>query len=752
MPEIELAGCTPEPLMNYLKALGVFRLVAEQSDPDARLSWDGGVAHLDSQLDRERLTVFFLETYRPSPIVGPWGARSGFYPGSSESAAREALNAIVAGAATLPRLTLFRDIIESIRDLLSRSGYGEKVKDEDKLILMQLCRNNLADELMPWLDAVFILTEDSRKFPPLLGTGGNEGSGSYVSTFAQVVVSLLIERENDSGLANTLFGEFTSSVGGLAVGHFNPGAIGGPNSSQGFDGGGGVNAWNYLLAVEGCLMFAGAAARRYGTDTAGRSSYPFCVESVAVGYASESEKEAVEPRTAELWLPLWSSPVTVVELSHVFSEGRVQLGRRQARNAVEFALALATLGVSRGFNSFVRYAFVRRNGLSYFAAPLGRVEVVSRPVARLLDDAPLSDWVQKLRGACRDKDKTPVRYQAALRQIDRAMYEFAHRSEQGNDQKYMIEVLRALGRAERTLANGLAFCKEKHIRPLQGLNPRWLIDAAPANEAGREFRLATSLASIIAEQKKEPGPLRAHLEPVEQTGQWTNWSPGSTAAVWSNRPLIDNLASVLLRRLVESEKASVKGCSLRARVFARLDDVVAFISGQTDDDLLSDLLWALIGVSWTATDFRRRDYRRELSSAFRSRFITPAPTAFGLIRLTLIALKFTTEKSPLEHEGLRWRITNEPTGIGLPTTPTAEPFQQLARGSLSQAEDLAARRLWSNRIAPFGWANRRQRQSRFDSGCAIDATRLLAACLFPLSSRSLERIARQVLNPPSDVT
>ncbi len=28
MPDLPLPGCTPEPLMNYLKALGVFRLVA----------------------------------------------------------------------------------------------------------------------------------------------------------------------------------------------------------------------------------------------------------------------------------------------------------------------------------------------------------------------------------------------------------------------------------------------------------------------------------------------------------------------------------------------------------------------------------------------------------------------------------------------------------------------------------------------------------------------------------------------------
>ena len=39
---VELRGCTPEPLMAYLKALGVFRLVAEQADPDARAFWRNG--------------------------------------------------------------------------------------------------------------------------------------------------------------------------------------------------------------------------------------------------------------------------------------------------------------------------------------------------------------------------------------------------------------------------------------------------------------------------------------------------------------------------------------------------------------------------------------------------------------------------------------------------------------------------------------------------------------------------------------
>ena len=37
--ETVLKGCTPEPLMNYLKALGILRLVAEQRDPNAQGCW-----------------------------------------------------------------------------------------------------------------------------------------------------------------------------------------------------------------------------------------------------------------------------------------------------------------------------------------------------------------------------------------------------------------------------------------------------------------------------------------------------------------------------------------------------------------------------------------------------------------------------------------------------------------------------------------------------------------------------------------
>ena len=50
--ELDLRGCTPEPLMAYLKALGIFRIVAEQRENKARAFWHNDAFFLRSQLDR----------------------------------------------------------------------------------------------------------------------------------------------------------------------------------------------------------------------------------------------------------------------------------------------------------------------------------------------------------------------------------------------------------------------------------------------------------------------------------------------------------------------------------------------------------------------------------------------------------------------------------------------------------------------------------------------------------------------------
>ena len=91
--------------------------------------------------------------------------------------------------------------------------------------------------------------------------------------------------------------------------------------------------------------------------------------------------------------------------------------------------------------------------------------------------------------------------------------------------------------------------------------------------------------------------------------------------------------------------------------------------------LLTDLLWALIGVKWTSHDFGRTDFRQRLAEAFRSRHVTPAAAAFGVIRLTLTPLKLTAEKhqSPRRAEH-RWRMTRKKDTATLTTTSSGGAF------------------------------------------------------------------------------
>src|ERR687894_316530 len=94
MPEqIVLKGCTPEPLSNYLKALGALRLVVEQNqDPLAKGYWHDNNFVLSSNLSQDDLVQFLLYDYQPTPLVAPWNGSTGFYPKDNKKTIESILN------------------------------------------------------------------------------------------------------------------------------------------------------------------------------------------------------------------------------------------------------------------------------------------------------------------------------------------------------------------------------------------------------------------------------------------------------------------------------------------------------------------------------------------------------------------------------------------------------------------------------------------------------------------------------------
>ena len=117
---LPLRGCTPEPLMAYLKALGVFRLVAEQKDKEARAWWHNDTFMLRSTLDRDGLVEFFLEQYRPTPIVSPWNGGSGFYPKDNSKAMDVILEL------ESPRFQLWNEVVSIGKGIVSRGEGTDK--------------------------------------------------------------------------------------------------------------------------------------------------------------------------------------------------------------------------------------------------------------------------------------------------------------------------------------------------------------------------------------------------------------------------------------------------------------------------------------------------------------------------------------------------------------------------------------------------------------------------------------------------
>lgn len=668
--DIVLHGCNPTPLASYLKALAVLRLVAEASDEgggdsDATGFWRDDVFVLRTRLTREQLRNFFLERYCPTPLIAPWGARSGFYAGSSEKTAREALAEIAKTSDN--RLAPYRSMIQSVQELLKKNGFDEKASEEKKLELLNLCRSCLPDDLLTWLDACYVLTADGRKFPPLLGTGGNEGSGSYVSGFAQQVVACVLDRQHDHALDSALFGAAVPTThSSQTPGHFSPQDSGGANASTGFEGGTQLNAWNYLLCLEGTLLFAGAATRKYEFDPP-QISFPFAVAPTASGHGSyalaEERPKQAKRQVMEIWLPLWQRATGLTELRALFSEGRATMGSKGVVNGLDFARALANFGIDRGLNEFQRFAFLMRNGQSFFATALDRYRVKRNSDADLITELDHHGWLVSVQRHARDGN-TPNAFRSAARQLDTALFALT----QQTSRDALQSVLRTIGRIEAAL-NTSPKSREAVRSPAPRLSVAWAIKA---NDDSAEFRIATALAGLSLRDANGYAILhtRRHMTAV---GEATNkegdrkWEPTSRLATWGAGSLTGNLSSLLHRRRLQAVTLGAEGEVLTGQTGATRGDVAEFLNGGTDDGRIAELLAGMACV-----DLRQLD-------APRSNLDAVLPPAFTLLKI------FFTPESVLR--ALKW--LPEDRSLRLP----AEIPARLAADDAQAAVKLAWQRL-----------------------------------------------------------
>ncbi len=409
--QITLRGCAPDPLIHYLKALGVLRLVAEQLDANVRGAWRGDSFILETSKTIDEVVGFFLEEYVPTPLVAPWNNGSGFHSG--EGAGMKAGTLPRIENSTTPRLEKYREVIKSAKEMLAMCMTPEvsalsstKRSEALKPKLIPLCRNRLPDQVVRWLDALcLVIDSDDLRYPPLLGSAGNDGNLEFSLTFINRLHEVLPTDERPRPHAHgqlraALFNETGARGVDFSPGQFHPAGSGGVNATSGeksVKAENLANPWDYVLAIEGSLVFAGAAVRRLTAGARGAASYPFCV-------STSDLDPTVAPREdnrGDLFLPLWKRPASYSEVAHVCSAKGAFGSRRDRRETVDFARAIAELGVDRGITRFYRYSFLTRNGKMQFASSLGSIEVHPRPKANLFYE--LDDWLDKIQNYLRSE-------------------------------------------------------------------------------------------------------------------------------------------------------------------------------------------------------------------------------------------------------------------------------------------------------------------------------------------------------------
>jgi CRISPR-associated protein Csx17 len=603
MTELRVRGCRTTPLGGYLTALGLLRATTRLLDGEATGRWERQQFVLGSRFNSlDELVDGLLTRFEPEAIVSPWNAGSGFAGNGKNLTAERALEAI--RQSDDPRLAHLKEAVHAGDRVVARGralGWGGKGDDlwdkARKPDVLRLCRNEFPDHALSWLDAAVALGQDADPaFSRLLGTGGNFGRQDLSATYLARLQSVLTDRRSRDWLYSLLSGEESTPYLRDAVGQFDPGRAGGIQSSplEKLDDKGFVNPWAFLLTVEGTLLFATAVVRRHGTDYA-RIALPFQVRGTTAGYPTQAPGENV---LGELWAPEWATRARLDEVTHLLSEGRAEWDNRPARSGLDFARAVATLGVDRGIGAFERHLFVDRHGQNPLAVSAGRIEVRRRRGVSLL--ASLDHWLRRLHPS-----ELPAQMSARLRAVEQALFLHARSGEPD----LLAEVIAALGRCHEAVARSGAARRAASPLLLRD-GPALLSELRGAAAGDRELQVALALATARDLDPQLP-VLRALLSPVTIEGHHNVSWTGRPALAPLGGGVTAALAEAVRRRgfpgavdeVVADLEPAVKGVRIGfprgARVTAAT--VHAFTAGELDEYRLAGLLAGLLTVNWSGT-------------------------------------------------------------------------------------------------------------------------------------------------------
>lgn len=613
--ETHLAGLTPASLSGYLSAVGLFRVLSEQLDETVRASWAGD--HLViSGVPLEEIEAFLLNDFVPSPVYSPWNGTAQAGPSTnirklaaSDQARFDAYRRVIEAwdsDETLVRIA--NDLVgakekdkarQKNQELEVKTEKGKKSADL-KVALVARWRSCAPDEALGWLDAAIVLG-DKLTFPPLLGTGGNDGRAEFAKLDHDCLVKVWPDGVASADAHGWLHSLLTGAPGpnllDVTFGMYDSASAGSPNSTPEGKAVGAANPWAIILACEGLIAFGGSVVSRLGGAHRSLAGAPFTITA-----PTAEQGGPVGPRNyGEFWAPLWSRPAGWAELRRIISEGRIAWSGQQARFRADAARAVSSLGVQRGVEAFVPYEIAERNGQSRMATPRDRVIVRSVPSAGSLEV--IDPWLKKVGGA-----GTPG-LAGKIREINDLLGSASMEGDSRERVWVLQRLLCALSDAERLLGR-LSGGNEKpepfHLLPdylsfgeREGEVEEWI---NAADDGTPEFRLARAVASLEdppsneTNEQSRPYPTMAlalrGLGGAPSRPKWATTGEQRDVDAARANAAGNGAAAEVLRRRLETSCQSVghHGQLRQARPgyiygqIATLGDVVALLNGEVDID------------------------------------------------------------------------------------------------------------------------------------------------------------------------
>ena len=720
--KIKLVSCNASTMASYLKSLGAFSTLAASRDSQMRASWDDScmTLHLDTDKDpvKEDIVDRIYHTYEPTPVVTPWNGGGGFMTGSDK--AGKILRSVE--KSDHGQLRTYAATIQKTREILSLLRYkGVSLTDEKdsirpeiknlkggegkfvKVIILKACRNYLPDAAVSALDSMYALTTTKPGYNPLLGSGGNDGRLEFIDNFRQNLLRALVDSDEETSkkwVEGSLFGNNEKMVNS-AIGQFDPGSMFGPNmTTLDDDGTSLINPWDYILMIEGAIMFAGGVTRHLAAESRTRASFPFIVDSSNAGYGTSGGDEKTR---GEIWAPIWDRPATLKEIRHVFSEGRAQMGGRRATRGSDVARAIITLGTERGLSHFYRFGIHERNGRSNIILPMGRVTASRHPRGLVL--AELDEWLDK----ARQVKNPPATIRARLRAVESAIFGVAEAGDDGDMPGVMQKVLISVGELEMALAKSYSASNDySNPFPLRRITAEWIklcYDHTP------EFRLASSLASITGRGDVER--IRTNIEPVFYNNKgFVRWLDGSVAVVPRVGHFGRYVSAILQRRMIDAARTGAKYAPTHGSVKAPLPDVIRMLHGELD---LEKILKLFVPLSLVEYGSERHTWEKEIWERD-----VRVPYSFAVLRMVFL-------DSDFEERHIRYE-----TSIA----------NLLDADRLGDAIDIAQRRLFASgveSIVPDGGGN------RVAAGVPSSmATGMASSLLFPIADYDVKELHRAI--------